>query len=84
MTERSFGQIMRSNCDIDPRANAMEFAGHWHDWAFVAETIDGVAEILKQQGVPEGAQVALICRNQPPFRRGFLRGDLCRMLCGTD
>jgi len=76
MTERSFGQIMRSNCDIDPQANAMEFAGHWHDWAFVAETIDGVAEILKQQGVPEGAQVALICRNQPHSVAAF-----CAVIC---
>ena len=76
MTERSFGQIMRSNCDIDAQANAMEFGGRWYDWAFVAETIDGVGEILQQHGVPEGSEVALICRNQPHPVAAF-----CAVIC---
>ena len=59
MTERSFGQIMRSNCDIDAQANAIEFGGRWYDWAFVAETIDGVGEFLQQHGVREGPEGAL-------------------------
>ena len=44
MSKRSFGQIMRANCEIQPDANAMEFEGQWYSWAFLAETIDGLLE----------------------------------------
>ena len=76
MSDRSFGQIMRGNCEIDPQARAMEFAGQWYDWAFLAETIDGCADILQDYQVPAGAEIA-VCLSQPtPPGSGFLRGDL--------
>ena len=48
MSELSFGQIMRRNCEIDDQAGVMEFQGQWYDWAFLAETIDGLADIFRE------------------------------------
>ncbi|MGI9293179.1 MAG: class I adenylate-forming enzyme family protein [Pseudomonadales bacterium] len=76
MSDRSFGQIMRGNCEIDPQARAMEFAGQWYDWAFLAETIDGVANILQNYQVPVGAEIAVVCRNRPHQVAAF-----CAVIC---
>ena len=65
MSELSFGQIMRRNCEIDAQAGAMEFEGQWYDWTFLAETIDGVAGMLREFQVPAGAEIAVVCRNRP-------------------
>ena len=80
MSEKTFGQIMRDNCEIDPQARAMEFAGQWYDWAFLAETIDSVARILSDNAVPAGAEVAVICRNRPHQVAAFcavIAGERC-------
>ena len=65
MSELSFGQIMRRNCEIDDQAGVMEFQGQWYDWAFLAETIDGLADIFREFQVPAGAEIAVVCRNRP-------------------
>ena len=65
MSDLSFGQIMRRNCEIDAQAGAMEFEGQWYDWAFLAETIDGMAAMLQEFVVPAGAEIAVLCRNRP-------------------
>ena len=65
MSELSFGQIMRRNCEIDAQAGVMEFQGQWYDWAFLAETIDGLADIFREFQVPAGAEIAVVCRNRP-------------------
>ncbi len=65
MSELSFGQIMRRNCEIDHQAGVMEFQGQWYDWAFLAETIDGLADIFREFQVPAGAEIAVVCRNRP-------------------
>lgn len=65
MSELSFGQIMRRNCEIDAQAGVIEFQGQWYDWAFLAETIDGVAGILREFHVAAGADIAVVCRNRP-------------------
>jgi len=77
MSDRSFGKIMRGNCEIDPQARAMEFEGQWYDWAFLAETIDGVAGILQNYQVPAGAEIAVVCRNRPHQVAAF-----CAVICG--
>ncbi len=76
MSDRSFGQIMRGNCEIDPQARAMEFSGQWYDWAFLAETIDGLADILQAYQVPVGAEIAVVCRNRPHQVAAF-----CAVIC---
>ena len=76
MSDRSFGQIMRGNCEIDPQARAMEFSGQWYDWAFLAETIDGMADILQDYQVPVGAEIAVVCRNRPHQVAAF-----CAVIC---
>jgi acyl-CoA synthetase (AMP-forming)/AMP-acid ligase II len=80
MSELSFGQIMRRNCEIDAQAGAMEFEGQWYDWAFLAETIDGVATIFQDYQVPAGAEIAIVCRNRPHQVAAFcavISSDCC-------
>ena len=80
MSELSFGQIMRRNCEIDAQAGVMEFQGQWYDWAFLAETIDGVAGILREFQVPVGAEIAVVCRNRPHQVAAFcavISSDYC-------
>ncbi len=61
---------------IDPTADAIEFAGRWHTWGELADTIDEVAAL-----VPEpGAQVGIILRNRPPHV-GSLLGVLAAGGC---
>ncbi len=76
MSELSFGQIMRGNCEIDAQAGAMEFQGQWYDWAFLAETIDDLADTLQEFQVPAGAEIAVVCRNRPHQVAAF-----CAVIC---
>ncbi|MEM1402121.1 MAG: fatty acid--CoA ligase family protein [Pseudomonadota bacterium] len=77
MSERTFGQIMRGNCEIDPQGRAMELEGQWYDWDFLAETIDEIEAIFHQYRVPLGAEIAVVCRNRPHPVAAF-----CAVICG--
>ena len=67
---------MKANCSIDPGANAIELDEKWYHWSFIAETIDQLCELLDRKGVPEGAEVALLCRNRPHQVAAF-----CAVIC---
>ena len=76
MSDRSFGQIMRGNCEIEPQGRCMEFDGQWYDWAFLAETIDQVTNILQGYQVPTGTEITVVCRNRPHQVAAF-----CSVIC---
>ena len=66
MSELSFGQIMRRNCEIDAQAGVMEFQGQWYDGPFwprlltVWQISFGNSRFLLALKLPLCAAIALI------------------------
>jgi len=50
---------------IDPDANAIEFQGRWHRWGALARRAEELREVLDRSGLPEGAAVGVLLRNDP-------------------
>lgn len=76
MSENDLAKIMRASCAISPQSRAIELDGQWYDWAFVAETVEQIEKLLDESGVPQDAEVALLCRNRPHQVAAF-----CAVIC---
>jgi long-chain acyl-CoA synthetase len=50
---------------IDPSAPAIEFARRWHTWGEVGDRARELAAALDDAGLPEGAPIGLVLRNDP-------------------
>lgn len=67
MTDTLVGldRLARAALDGDPRAQGIEFEGHWHDWGDLKRTADAVSHLLDKAGLDPRAPIGFIPRNRP-------------------
>lgn len=61
----SLVEHLRQVLALDAAAPAIEFEGRWRSWGALAALADQLALRLDEAGLPEGAPVGLVLRNDP-------------------
>jgi len=63
---------------VDPGADAVEFGGAWTTWGTLSTVARGVSDNLRSAGLPPGAPVGLVLRNDPAMIAAMLGVLLAR------
>lgn len=63
---------------VDPGADAVEFGGTWTTWGTLSTVARGVSDNLRSAGLPPGAPVGLVLRNDPAMIAAILGVLLAR------